>query len=141
MESGFSSRLSDRGGDRRDQRRRTPARPLSCRRVRPPTGTPRGALPAARPERGTQPQTRRLHIASVEGAVVMCRAEHSTAPIGAAADLHDLLPHALRKRPGAEPGLQTWPTATLPLHRTARRSRHALARPSGQRLRSRPRRR
>ncbi|MER7564049.1 TetR/AcrR family transcriptional regulator [Streptomyces sp. NPDC097941] len=46
-------------------------------------------------------------IASVEGAVVMCRAEHSTAPIeAAAAEIHDLLRHALRNRPGAEPGPQ-----------------------------------
>jgi AcrR family transcriptional regulator len=46
-------------------------------------------------------------IASVEGAVIMCPAEHSTAPIEAAAsEIHDLLLHALRNRPGAEPGPQ-----------------------------------
>lgn len=34
----------------------------------------------------------------------MCRAEQSTAPIeAAAAEIHDLLLHALRDRPGAEP--------------------------------------
>ncbi|MGD6741153.1 TetR/AcrR family transcriptional regulator [Streptomyces sp. BH106] len=40
-------------------------------------------------------------IAAVEGAVVMCRAEQSTAPIeAAAAEIHDLLLYALRERPG-----------------------------------------
>ncbi|MFD3617407.1 hypothetical protein ACFWWT_19625 [Streptomyces sp. NPDC058676] len=41
-------------------------------------------------------------IAAVEGAVIMCRAEQSTAPIeAAAAEIHDLLLYALRDRPGA----------------------------------------
>ncbi|MFF4584899.1 TetR/AcrR family transcriptional regulator [Streptomyces sp. NPDC001388] len=48
----------------------------------------------------TEERSRRLAafvIASVEGAVVMCRAERSTAPIDAAAvEIHDLLEHALR---------------------------------------------
>ncbi|MFI2780852.1 TetR/AcrR family transcriptional regulator [Streptomyces sp. ALB3] len=40
-------------------------------------------------------------IAAVEGAVIMCRAERSTAPIdAAAAEIHDLLVHTLRGRPG-----------------------------------------
>jgi AcrR family transcriptional regulator len=39
-------------------------------------------------------------IAAAEGAVIMCRAEQSTAPLeAAAAEIHDLLVHALR-RPG-----------------------------------------
>lgn len=39
-------------------------------------------------------------IAAVEGAVIMCRAEQSTAPLEAAADeIHDLLVHTLRDRP------------------------------------------
>ncbi|MET8181270.1 hypothetical protein [Streptomyces sp. NPDC005336] len=41
-------------------------------------------------------------IAAVEGAVIMCRAERSLAPLEAAADeIHDLLGHALRDRPDA----------------------------------------
>ena len=37
-------------------------------------------------------------IAAVEGAVIMCRAEQSTAPLEAAAgEIHDLLVHALRE--------------------------------------------
>ncbi|WND32936.1 TetR family transcriptional regulator C-terminal domain-containing protein [Streptomyces sp. BB1-1-1] len=44
-------------------------------------------------------------IVAVEGAVIMCRAEQSTAPIeAAAAEIHDLLLHALRDRPGAQSG-------------------------------------
>ncbi|MFC8176220.1 TetR family transcriptional regulator C-terminal domain-containing protein [Streptomyces sp. NPDC057325] len=40
-------------------------------------------------------------IAAAEGAVIMCRAEQSTAPIeAAAAEIHDLLLHTLRDRPG-----------------------------------------
>ncbi|WP_371573282.1 TetR/AcrR family transcriptional regulator [Streptomyces sp. NBC_01314] len=56
----------------------------------------------------TEERSRRLGafiIAAVEGAVIMCRAEQSTAPIEAAAtEIHDLLRHTLRDRPGAEPG-------------------------------------
>ncbi|MEE4495868.1 TetR/AcrR family transcriptional regulator [Streptomyces sp. BE230] len=55
----------------------------------------------------TEERSRRLGafvVAAVEGAVIMCRAEQSTAPIeAAAAEIHDLLLHALRDRPGAEP--------------------------------------
>ncbi|MFI6650408.1 TetR/AcrR family transcriptional regulator [Streptomyces sp. NPDC050529] len=55
----------------------------------------------------TEERSRRLGafvVAAVEGAVIMCRAEQSTAPIEAAAvEIHDLLLHALRDRPGAEP--------------------------------------
>ncbi|MFJ8107640.1 TetR/AcrR family transcriptional regulator [Streptomyces sp. NPDC096132] len=43
-------------------------------------------------------------IAAVEGAVIMCRAERSTTPLDdAAAEIHDLLVHALRDRPDADP--------------------------------------
>ncbi|MCL3998236.1 TetR/AcrR family transcriptional regulator [Streptomyces lavenduligriseus] len=56
----------------------------------------------------TEERSRRLGafiIAAVEGAVIMCRAERSTAPIeAAAAEIHDLLLYALRDRRGAEPG-------------------------------------
>ena len=46
-------------------------------------------------------------IAAVEGAVVMCRAEQSTAPLeAAAAEIHDLLTHALRDRNANGPGPQ-----------------------------------
>ncbi|MEU9916246.1 TetR/AcrR family transcriptional regulator [Streptomyces sp. NPDC051001] len=53
----------------------------------------------------TEERSRRLGafiIAAVEGAVIMSRAEQSTAPIeAAAAEIHDLLLHTLRDRPGA----------------------------------------
>ncbi|MDX3129929.1 TetR family transcriptional regulator C-terminal domain-containing protein [Streptomyces europaeiscabiei] len=40
-------------------------------------------------------------IAAVEGAVIMCRAEQSTAPLEATAtEIHDLLAYTLRDRPG-----------------------------------------
>ncbi|MEU9289444.1 TetR/AcrR family transcriptional regulator [Streptomyces sp. NPDC048275] len=40
-------------------------------------------------------------IAAVEGAVIMCRAEQSTAALdAAAAEIHDLLAYSLRHRPG-----------------------------------------
>jgi AcrR family transcriptional regulator len=43
-------------------------------------------------------------IAAVEGAVIMCRAEQSTAPIeAAAAEIHGLLLHALSDRPRQPP--------------------------------------
>ncbi len=55
----------------------------------------------------TEERSRRLGafiIAAVEGAVIMCRAEQSTAPIeAAAAEIHDLLRYALRDRPDAGP--------------------------------------
>nr|WP_289738436.1 TetR/AcrR family transcriptional regulator [Streptomyces macrolidinus] len=55
----------------------------------------------------TEQRSRRLGafiIAAVEGAVIMCRAEQSTAPLeAAAAEIHDLLTHALRERPDAGP--------------------------------------
>ncbi|MFD4232175.1 hypothetical protein [Streptomyces sp. NPDC058545] len=39
-------------------------------------------------------------IAALEGAVIMCRAERSTAPMEAnAVEIHDLPAHALRNRP------------------------------------------
>ncbi|MFJ9586149.1 TetR/AcrR family transcriptional regulator [Streptomyces acidicola] len=54
----------------------------------------------------TEERSRRLAafvIAALEGAVIMCRAEQSTAPLEAAAtEIHDLLVHALRNRP--DPG-------------------------------------
>ncbi|MFE9566018.1 TetR/AcrR family transcriptional regulator [Streptomyces sp. NPDC006487] len=50
----------------------------------------------------TEERSRRLGsfvIAAVEGAVIMCRAERSAAPIeAAAAEIHDLLVYALRER-------------------------------------------
>ncbi|MFD3656755.1 TetR/AcrR family transcriptional regulator [Streptomyces sp. 24-1644] len=55
----------------------------------------------------TEERGRRLGsfiIAAVEGAVIMSRAEQSTAPLeAAAAEIHDLLVHTLRDRPSAEP--------------------------------------
>jgi AcrR family transcriptional regulator len=52
----------------------------------------------------TVERSRRLgsfFIAAVEGAVIMCRAEQSTAPLeAAAAEIHDLLRYALRQPPG-----------------------------------------
>ncbi|MFD8811239.1 TetR/AcrR family transcriptional regulator [Streptomyces sp. NPDC059627] len=45
-----------------------------------------------------------LVVAAEEGAVVMCRAQQSSAPIEAvAAEIHDLLAHALSNRPDAGP--------------------------------------
>lgn len=63
----------------------------------------RDALAALLARHGlTEERSRRLGsfiIAAVEGAVIMCRAEQSTAPIEAtAAEIHDLLLHALRER-------------------------------------------
>ncbi|MFG2359061.1 TetR/AcrR family transcriptional regulator [Streptomyces sp. NPDC048521] len=64
----------------------------------------------------TEERSRRLGafiIAAVEGAVIMCRAEQSTAPIeAAAAEIHDLLRYALRDRPGAQPETRPYPAAT-----------------------------
>ncbi|MCZ4122322.1 TetR/AcrR family transcriptional regulator [Streptomyces sp. H39-S7] len=58
----------------------------------------------------TEARSRRLGvfiIAAVEGAVIMSRAERSTAPIeAAAAEIHDLLLYALVGRPGAT---DPWP--------------------------------
>ncbi|MEU1124545.1 TetR/AcrR family transcriptional regulator [Streptomyces sp. NPDC005899] len=55
----------------------------------------------------TEERSRRLGafvIAAVEGAVIMCRAEQSTGPLdAAAAEIHDLLVHALSDRPEAGP--------------------------------------
>lgn len=55
----------------------------------------------------TEQRSRRLAafvIAAVEGAVIMCRAERSTAPLDdAAAEIHDLLARALRDRPDPDP--------------------------------------
>ncbi|MER6563680.1 TetR/AcrR family transcriptional regulator, partial [Streptomyces sp. NPDC001027] len=43
-------------------------------------------------------------IAAVEGAVIMCRAEQSTAPLEAVSDeIHDLLVCALGRRSDADP--------------------------------------
>jgi AcrR family transcriptional regulator len=45
-----------------------------------------------------------LIVAAEEGAVILCRAEQSTAPMEAvAAEIHDLLVHALSNRPHAGP--------------------------------------
>lgn len=56
----------------------------------------------------TEERARRLGafiIAAAEGAVIMCRAEQSTAPIeAAAAEIHDLLLHTLGDRPGTKSG-------------------------------------
>lgn len=55
----------------------------------------------------TEQRSRRLGsfiIAAVEGAVIMCRAEQSTAPIeAAAAEIHGLLLHTLNDRPQSQP--------------------------------------
>ena len=46
-----------------------------------------------------------LIVAAEEGAVVMCRAEQSTAPMEpVAAEIHDLLVHALDNRPAPHAG-------------------------------------
>jgi len=46
-----------------------------------------------------------LVVAAEEGAVILCRAEQSTAPMEAvAAEIHDLLIHALNSRPETAPG-------------------------------------
>ncbi|WAZ19235.1 TetR/AcrR family transcriptional regulator [Streptomyces cinnabarinus] len=55
----------------------------------------------------TEERGRRLAafiIAAVEGAVIMCRAERSTAPLEAVAtEIHDLLVHALPRHDGTAP--------------------------------------
>jgi AcrR family transcriptional regulator len=55
----------------------------------------------------TEERSRRLGafiIAAVEGAVIMCRAERSAAPLeAAAAEIHDLLTYALRDLPDTGP--------------------------------------
>lgn len=60
-----------------------------------------------------EPRGRRLAafiIAAVEGAVIMCRAEQSTAALEAAAtEIHDLLLSALRNRPATGPGSDQGP--------------------------------
>jgi AcrR family transcriptional regulator len=66
----------------------------------------RDALGAMFVRHGLPPQrSRRLAgfiIAAVEGAVIMCRAEQSIEPLEAAgAEIHDLLTHVLRDRPGS----------------------------------------
>uniref|UniRef100_A0AAU2JGM5 TetR/AcrR family transcriptional regulator n=1 Tax=Streptomyces sp. NBC_00049 TaxID=2903617 RepID=A0AAU2JGM5_9ACTN len=54
-------------------------------------------------------------IAAVEGAVIMCRAERSTGPLdAAAAEIHDLLVHALRDRSDGDAGPTTHPSRTEP---------------------------
>ncbi|WP_308310738.1 TetR/AcrR family transcriptional regulator [Streptomyces sp. GbtcB6] len=51
-----------------------------------------------------------LVVAAEEGAVVMCRAQQSSAPIEAvAAEIHDLLAHALSNRPDADPAPSRMP--------------------------------
>ncbi|MGW1729029.1 LmrA/YxaF family transcription factor [Streptomyces sp. NPDC002306] len=53
-------------------------------------------------------QTAAFIIAAVEGAVIMCRAKQSTAPLdAAAAGIHDLLFYVLRNR--SEAGLESIP--------------------------------
>lgn len=58
--------------------------------------------------RPAEERSRRLGafiITAAEGVVIMCRAERSTAPIGAAAvEIHDLLVYAPHDRPGSESG-------------------------------------
>ncbi|MEU3615144.1 TetR/AcrR family transcriptional regulator [Streptomyces sp. NPDC006872] len=54
-----------------------------------------------------------LIVAAEEGAVVMCRAQQSSAPIEAVAtEVHDLLVHALSNRPDADPA----PSRTPHIH-------------------------
>ncbi|MER7053285.1 hypothetical protein [Streptomyces sp. NPDC000351] len=76
------------------------------------------ALAALLPRHGlTEERNRRLGglvIAAVEGAVIMRRAEQSTAPIEAAAEIHDLLLHGSRDRPGAAPRLRSQSPVTSP---------------------------
>jgi AcrR family transcriptional regulator len=59
-----------------------------------------------------------LVVAALEGALVMCRAERSTAALDATAtEIHELLSHALRERPGPATAQTTDPTtapATAP---------------------------